>query len=73
MEVVTDYNGIGKILYLLSEAGIEPVHSDYTDKVTLQILVPAEQMERLRAKMVDATAGKAEFHCGEELYFIDKE
>ena len=72
-EVITDYNGIGKILYLLGETGIEPVHSDYTDKVTLGLLVPAEKVESLRAKIVDATAGKAEFHCGKELYFVDKE
>ena len=73
VKVVTDYSGIGKILYLLGEAGIEPVHSDYADKVTLQLLVPAEQMESLRAKMVEAAAGKVELHCGKELYFVDKE
>ena len=73
VEVVTDYNGIGKILYFLGEAGIEPVHSDYTDKVTLQLMVSAEQVESLRAKIVEATAGKVEFCLGEELYFVDKE
>lgn len=73
VQVVTDYNGIGKILYLLGEAGIDPTHSDYTDKVTLRLLVPVEQVENLRVKMVDATAGKVEFHRGKELYFVDKE
>ena len=73
VEVATDYNGIGKILYLLGEAGIEPAHSDYTDKVTLKLLVSVEQVESLRVKMVDATAGKVDFHCGKELYFVDKE
>ena len=33
LEIITDYNGIGKILYLLGNAGIEPISSDYTDKV----------------------------------------
>lgn len=73
VEVVTDYNGIGKILYLLGEEGIEPVHSDYTDKVMLRILVSEQQVESLNAKMVDATAGRAEFRRGKELYFVDKE
>lgn len=73
VEVVTDYNGIGKILYLLGEAGIEPVSSDYTDKVALRLLVPSEQAESLQAKMVDATGGKIAFHRIKELYFIDKE
>lgn len=73
VEVEIDYNGIGKILYLLGNAGIEPVSSDYTDKVTLQLLVPSGRVEFLREEMVEATGGKVEFHKGKELYFVDKE
>ena len=40
VEVNTDYNGIGKILYLLGNRGLEPVSCDYTDKVALRIQVP---------------------------------
>lgn len=73
VEVHTDYNGIGRILYLLGNAGIEPVSSDYTDKVSLRFLVPAEQADRLQAQMVEVTGGKVSFHRGKELYFVDKE
>ena len=73
VEVHTDYNGIGKILYLLGNAGIEPVSSDYTDKVSLRLLVPVEQADRLQAQMVEVTGGKVSFHRGNELYFVDKE
>ena len=73
VEVKTDYNGIGKILYILGNFGIEPVGSDYTDTVALQLLVPVEQVERLQAQMVEATGGKVTFHRGKELYFVDKE
>ena len=73
VEVHTDYNGIGKILYLLGNAGIEPVSSDYTDKVSLRLLVPVEQADRLQAQMVEVTGGKVSFHRGKELYFVDKE
>lgn len=73
VEITTDYNGIGKILYLLGNAGIEPVSSDYTDKVKLRLLIPAEDMERLYRDIVEVTVGKAEFQKIRELYFIDKE
>ncbi len=73
VEVTTDYNGIGKILYLLGNAGIEPVSSDYTDKVVLELIVPTENVERLHKEMVEITAGKVGFEKVEELYYVDKE
>lgn len=73
VEVETDYNSVGKILYLLGNEGMEAVSSDYTDRVTLRLYVPRERVETLQAKMVDATGGKVEFRKGKELYFIDKE
>ena len=73
VEVETDYNSIGKILYLLGNEGMEAVASDYTDRVTLRLYVPRERVETLQAKMVDATGGKVEFKRRKELYFVDKE
>lgn len=73
VEVHTDYNSIGKILYLLGNVGIEPVSSDYTDKVSLRLLVPVEQADRLQAQMVEVTGGKVSFLRGKKLYFVDKE
>lgn len=73
VEVQTDYNGVGKILFILGNYGIEPVASDYTDSVTLRLQVPVEQMDRLQAQMVEATGGKVAFHRGKELYFVDRE
>ena len=73
VEVHTDYNSIGKILYLLGNVGIEPVSSDYTDKVSLRLLVPVEQADRLQAQMVELTGGKVSFLRGKKLYFVDKE
>lgn len=73
IRVTIDYNGIGKILYLLGNAGIEPVSSEYTDKVTLRIILPAEDAEKLRKEMVEATSGRAEIEKISELYFVDKE
>ena len=73
IEVTTDYNGIGKILYLLGNAGIEPASSDYTDKVVLRLIIPLEEVEHIHKEMVEITGGKVGFRKIKELYFVDKE
>ncbi len=73
LELRTDYNSIGKILFLLGNEGIEPVNSDYTDKVVLRLLLPAEDVERLRKEITDVTGGRAELKKLRELYFVDRE
>ena len=37
LKIGTDYNGVGKIQYLLGQRGIPVIESEYTDKVTLKI------------------------------------
>ncbi len=73
IRVTTDYNGIGKILYLLENTGIEPSSSEYTDRVTLRLIVPAEDAEKLKKDMVEATGGRVELEKLRELYFVDKD
>lgn len=69
----TDYNGIGKVLYLLGQYGVEPVDSDYGVDVTLQIRIPGEMAEQLHKELTEATSGKISWEVIEELYFVDKE
>ena len=73
LEIGTDYNGVGKILYILGQRGIEPLDSVYTDSVTLQIRIPAEWETALSKEMVEATCGKVKIEKLNELYYIDKE
>ena len=69
----TDYNGIGKVLYLLGQYGIEAMDSEYGVDVTLQIRVQEETVNRLHKELIEATSGKIGWEVLEELYFIDKE
>ena len=69
----TDYNGIGKVLYLLGQLGIEPIDSDYGVDVTLQIRIASEAADRLKKELVEATSGKIGWEVLDELYFVDKE
>ncbi len=55
----TDYNGIGKIQYLLGQRGLEIKSSEYTDIVTLKLEVPFEECGTLCKELTEATAGRA--------------
>ncbi|MCR5756143.1 MAG: YigZ family protein [Acetatifactor sp.] len=72
LAVFTDYNGVGKILYLLGQWGIDPLDSEYTDTVCLNIIVPAEDVERLKKELVEATGGKVKIDKINEKYYVDK-
>lgn len=71
--IETDYNGIGKILYLLGQSGIEPQNAEYTDVVRLQVTLPYEMAGKLEKDITEATNGKANISLIEETYYIDKE
>ncbi len=73
VKVVTDYNGIGKILYLLGQRGLEPTESSYTDTVTLKLLIPKELVEDLLTEMTDATRGRVTFESLREIYYVSEE
>lgn len=57
----TDYNGIGKIQYLLGQKGYAIMDSEYTDVVKVDVLVPVEEIEGFREEITEATSGRTEF------------
>ena len=68
----TDYNGVGKILYLLSERGIEQEQADYGERVSLQVIVPVLEADSLMKTVIEATNGRTEITELSRTYFIDK-
>ena len=73
LSLETDYNGVGKILYLLGQKGLEPKDAQYTDMVSLKVLVPVEWKESLKKDITEATCGKAKIELEDELYFLEEE
>lgn len=55
----TDYTGIGKILYLLGQEGLQPLDSTYTDRVSLTVAVPLTRLTQLKKQLTEVTAGQA--------------
>lgn len=69
MTVVTDYNGIGKIQYLLGQRGIPIGESDYAEQVTIKIKIPYEDKDAVVHEITEATAAKAEITVSEAIYY----
>lgn len=73
LEVTVDYVGVGKILYLLGQRGIEPENSSYLDVVTLRLMIPEEIQEALQKEMVEVTNGKVTITVVQKCYYVEKE
>lgn len=51
LKICTDYNGIGKIQYILRQNGLEAEDTVYTDQVELTVLLAAECVPGLKKKL----------------------
>lgn len=71
LTVQTDYTGLGKIQYILGQRGIPILHSEYTDKVDLDILLPEEYIKSVMSEITEGTNGQAVMELKEECYFAD--
>ncbi len=71
--VTIDYNGVGKLQYLMGQRGIEPIYSEYGLDVRFTLLIPVEKSEEIHKAMVEASNGRVKWEIIKELYFIDKD
>ena len=69
--VQTDYTGLGKIQYILGQRGITILHSEYTDKVELEVLLPEKEIQGVIAEITEGTNGQAKLELCEECYFAN--
>ena len=60
LEIETDYNGIGKIQYILGQAGITILNSEYTDHVRVEVLIPIAEVDSIVNKITEGTNGRAQ-------------
>ena len=69
LHIITDYNGIGRIQYLLGMLKIVIEEPVYTDVVTLKIKVPYEEESAVRKEITEATAGRAQIEKIADAYY----
>lgn len=69
LDIGTDYNGLGKIQYLLAQHNIPVMDTEYTDRVAIHAVVPAEIRELLAKEVTEGTSGAAELIWGKKSEF----
>ena len=67
----TDYTGLGKIQYILGQRGLTILHSEYSDRVALEVLLPEADVEQVMAEITEGTNGQAVMEIVEECYFAN--
>lgn len=69
LQITTDYNGIGKIQYIIGKNGYPVLATEYTEQVVLRALIPIGEADRARAKLTEATNGQAVLTDEDEVYY----
>lgn len=59
LTVQTDYNGLGKIQYILNQGRLPILRSEYTDSVLLEALIPVSLINTVTSSITEATSGQA--------------
>lgn len=68
-EVLTDYNGIGKLQYLAAQMELIIEDTEYTESVKMKFLVPEGLCTGFVKKVTEATNGRAEINETAQVYF----
>lgn len=65
VQITTDYNGYGKIEYILRERNIPMGQVEYLDNVKINLVIPEDQIGFVEAEVADKTSGSAAFEKGD--------
>ena len=69
LTVQTDYNGLGKIQYILAQKNMAVTGTDYTDSVEIHVVVPKGEEQSLTEEITEGTSAGAKFSWGDEVEF----
>lgn len=69
--IETDYNGIGKLQYIIGQLELTLFETIYTEIVKAYVLIPVSMVEAFEKKVIEATAGKARLESLEEVYYAN--
>lgn len=69
LTVGTDYNGLGKLQYLIAQKNLTMIDTLYTERVELLLMVPVEAQEEVEKEIVEATSGNARISWGDTVLY----
>lgn len=73
LKITTDYNGIGKIQYIIGQMELSTLNTEYTDFVTITLLVAPTNESAFRKKVIEATSNQAIIEELETVYYTELE
>lgn len=69
LKIDTDYNGIGKIQYILAQQQVPTIGTSYTERVMAEVMAPVESLQKIQDAVTEATNGTARFQVEEPVEF----
>lgn len=69
LKLTVDYSDLGKVQYLLAEAGISVLESEYGANVVLTVLVPVAQTGLMEKKLTEGSSGRCGIERLDRLYY----
>lgn len=73
LDIILDYDMLGKVQYLFEQNSWYIENIDYTDKVKLIMYCPLDLLEKVQKEVVETTNGKSEVIIGDEDYYFKLE
>lgn len=69
MQIITDYNAVGKIQYILAQMEIDTIDTQYTEQVEFNLVVPNDMVHALSKKITEATSATAVLEEVKDVYY----
>jgi len=73
VDIILDYDMLGKVQYLFEQNLWHTENIDYTDKVKLTMYCPKDIIEVVQSSIIENTNGKCEITIGDEDYYFKLE
>lgn len=69
MHIYSDYNGAGKLQYIMSANGIDVIDTVYTDRVEIIAPIPEKMYNMIENKVLEATSASAVIENEGEIWY----
>ena len=68
VQIHTDYNTVGKILYELGQRLLKPESSEYNEDIVITVVVPTNEFNQFEKKIIEISSAKSTVLVIEEVY-----
>lgn len=73
VKIQTDYNGIGKLQYIMGQLGVTELQADYGENVEITVAVPEEAVRKFQKEVIEASGGRAVMEELGRIYYSEIE